>query len=116
MASGQKINMVSTSSKNRIAALEQDHAAGGEKMRKLKHDDGTVATASVSVQLFSNGYQKWGYLRFKTSGKTKNWYLGKVSAETHAESLAIGWKLAREKGVIERLGWSWLVNDQDKPL
>nr|WP_181377688.1 hypothetical protein [Polaromonas sp. W5N] len=87
----------------------QDHAAGGEQMRKIKFGDGRVATASVSVQLLPRSNQKWGYLRFKTDGKTKQFYIGKVSAETLEESLAIGWHLAREKDVLERRGWSWVV-------
>ena len=88
---------------------EQDRAAGGDCMRKVKLPDGVVATASVSVQIFPRGYQQWGYLRFKTGGKTMRCYIGKVSADTLDESLAIGWQMVREKCVLERAGWSWLV-------
>ena len=88
---------------------EQDRAAGGDHMRKVKLPDGVVATASVSVQTFPKSYQEWGYLRFKTGGKTMRCYIGKVSADTLDESLTIGWRMAREKRVLERAGWSWLV-------
>lgn len=88
----------------------QDRAAGGEQMRKVKLPDGTLATASVSVQTFSISYQQWGYLRFKTGGKTMRCYVGKVSADTIEESLLIGWKLVREKRVLERAGWEWFVS------
>lgn len=88
----------------------QDRAAGGEQMRKVKLPDGSVATASVSAQKFSKGHQVWGYLRFKTGGKTLRYYIGKVTANTLDESLAIGWCLAREKKILEGAGWSWLVS------
>ena len=88
---------------------EQDLAAGGDYMRKVKLPDGGEATASVSVQILSRSHQKWGYLRFKTGGKTHRCYVGKVSAETLEDSLAIGWRMVREKHVLERAGWSWLV-------
>lgn len=98
---------------NRKTKEDQDRAAGGEHMRQVIHPDGTSATASVSVQKFPNGYQLWGYLRFKTGGKTVRCYIGKVSAETHDESLSIGWKMARDKRVLERSGWSWVVPTPD---
>ena len=100
------VSMVSVIKKPQEA---QDHAAGGEQMRKIKFSDGRVATASVSVETFPKGCQQLGYLRFKTDGKTKRFYIGKVSAETLQESLAIGWHLAREKDVLEGQDWSWVV-------
>lgn len=87
----------------------QDRAAGGPQMRKICLPDGSIATASVSVQVFPNGYQQWGYLRFKSGGKNRRFYLGNVSAESQDESLAIGWKLARDKRVIEREGLKWVA-------
>lgn len=87
----------------------QDRAAGGELMRKVKLPDGSVATASVSAQKFSKGHQVWGYLRFKTGGKTLRYYIGKVTADTLDASLVLGWRIAREKRVLEEAGWSWLV-------
>jgi len=87
---------------------EQDLAAGGENFRKVMLPDGSVATASVSVQMFARGKQQWGYLRFKVDSKTIRCYIGKVSAETLEQSLAIGWRLVREKRTLERSGWSWM--------
>jgi hypothetical protein len=87
----------------------QDAAANGEQMRKVQTSDGSVVTASVSIQKFPKSNQLWGYLRFKTGSKTKQFYIGRVSAETPEESLAIGWKLVREKQVLEKAGWSWLI-------
>ncbi len=94
---------------SRKTTEDQDRAAGGERMRKVQLPDGTVATASVSVQNFPKSHQQYGYLRFKTGGKTMRCYIGKVSADTLVKSLAIGWLLARERRVVERAGWSWVV-------
>ena len=41
----------------------QDRAAGGEELRKVLLADGTQVTASVSVQIFKTGHNKWGYFR-----------------------------------------------------
>ncbi len=87
----------------------QDRAAGGEELRKVLLADGTQVTASVSVQIFKTGHNKWGYFRFKTGGKTVQRYIGKVNAEPPDESLTLGWKLVRERRVVERSGWSWLI-------
>lgn len=88
----------------------QDIAAGGEEFRRIQLANGAVVTASVAAEELPNGYQKWGYLRFKTEGRTTRCYLGKVTAETIEESLRIGWELARQKRVLERIGAVWLVD------
>lgn len=91
------------------AAEEQDQAAGGAEFRKLRLTDGTVVTASVSVQVFPKGHQHWAYLRFKTGGKNTRRYLGKVTADTRQESLALGWKMAQDARFLAGSGWSWVT-------
>lgn len=91
---------------------EQDAAAGGEMYRLVRLPNGGEAHASVSVQIFPRGYQKWGYLRFKTETKTRRVYIGNVSADTREESLLIAWKKAREQGSLEKAGWSWVHRHQ----
>ncbi len=91
-----------------MASDEQDLAAGGASKRRLATEDGRIYVASVAIQKFSHGYQLWGYLQLKVDGKTKNVYIGKVTADTRAESLKIGWSLARQKKVIEKRGWHWI--------
>lgn len=50
-----------------------------------------------------------GLLSIQDGGKTVQRYIGKVNAETPDESLTLGWKLVRERRVVERSGWSWLI-------
>ena len=88
--------------------VEQDLAAGGAEYRKVRLDDGRVATASVEIRVLPRGYQEWAWLRFKAGSKTSRRYIGKVTSETRELSLALAWRIARENQVIEKAGWSWL--------
>ncbi len=89
---------------------QQDVAAGGAAFRKVRLEDGGAATASVEiVTLPKKGYQEWAFLRFKTGGKTRKLYVGKVTSETREQSLALAWKLVHEKQVLEKAGLAWLT-------
>lgn len=93
---------------------EQDEAAGGHENRELCLADGRVVTVSVAVRRYaSTPNHLYGYLQFKTLGKTVTKYIGQVTAETRSESLRYGWKLLRSRKLVESFGWSWVVN-QDK--
>ena len=74
---------------------EQDEAAGGPERRELRLADGTVVTASVAARHYSRSHQLYGYLQFKAHGKTVTKYIGRVTAESRAESLRLGWELLR---------------------
>ena len=87
---------------------EQDLAAGGAEFRKIQLDDGVVATASIDVRVLPRSYQDWAWIRFKTGGKTLKRYIGRVTSETRELSLALAWRMVREKQVIEKSGWSWV--------
>lgn len=88
---------------------EQNNAAGGAERRQLDIGDGKVVNASIAVRLFKQGHQLYGYLQFKHDYKTVTRYVGQVSAKTKAESLAIGWRMVREKKIAEANGWKWAV-------
>lgn len=92
----------------------QDLAAGGVERRKIRVADGTIATASVSVQVFPKGKQHWAYLRFKVDGKTWRKYIGNVTAESHEQSLKLGWELARDRAFLEDSGWAWVVSPRKR--
>ena len=51
----------------------------------------------------------YGYLQFKAHGKTVTKYIGRVTAESRAESLRLGWELLRSRKLVESFGWSWVV-------
>lgn len=92
---------------------EQDDAVGGPVWRELRLADGTVVTASVAARRYRRTNQLYGYLQFKSHGKTVTKHIGRVTAESRAESLRMGWELLCSRNLIESFGWSW-VNKRDK--
>ncbi len=89
---------------------EQDEAAGGPERRELRLVDGTIVMASVAARRYARTpNQCYGYLQFKTHGKTVTKYIGRVTAESRAESLRLGWELLRSRKLAESFGWSWIV-------
>ena len=91
---------------------EQDEAVGGPERRELRLIDGTVATASVAVRSYPRSHQLYGYLQFKAHGKTVTKYIGRVTAESRAESLRLGWELLRSRKLVESFGWSWITKQE----
>ena len=91
----------------RRSTEEQDRAAGGAERRQLAVLDGAVVQASVAVRTFKKSRQLYGYLQFKHCGKTVTRYIGKVTAETRAEALGIGWGALRTRRIAEANGWRW---------
>ncbi|MDM7457066.1 MAG: hypothetical protein P3W97_007415 [Tepidimonas sp.] len=56
---------------------EQDEAAGGRQYRELRLEDGTVVVVSVAARRYARTPdQSYGYLQFKTNGKTVTKYIG----------------------------------------
>lgn len=89
------------------AKEQQDVAAGGRPMRELLVEDGNVVTASIEVVKIES--HLWAYMRFKNGTTTTRKYVGRVTAETRAESLRLGWELVRRNRVVESFGWKWVV-------
>jgi len=88
---------------------EQDEASGGRQYRELRLEDGTVVVVSVAARRYARTPdQSYGYLQFKTNGKTVTKYIGRVTAESRAESLRMGWELLRSRKLAESFGWSWI--------
>ena len=89
---------------------EQDEAAGGPERRELRLVDGTIVMASVAARRYARTpNQCYGHLQFKTHGQTVTKYIGRVTAESRAESLRLGWELLRSRKLAESFGWSWIV-------
>jgi len=69
---------------------EQDEAADGPVRRELRLADGTIVMASVAARRYARTpNQCYGYLQFKAHGKTVTKYIGRVAAESRAESLRL---------------------------
>lgn len=94
-------------SRNRQTALEQDSAAGGAEMRKMYTTSGGVVTVSLSVAESGDGLRV--ILRFKWGGSTVQRLVGTLPGCSRFEALKLGWKMIREKKIVEKEGWSWVA-------
>ena len=93
-------------SKNRLAALEQDKAAGGAELRKMRTKSGGIVTVSLALSPVDGGSRVT--LRFKWGGGTIQRTIGTVSAPSRPESLRLAWRMLRENQIVENEGWSWV--------
>lgn len=103
------MNNVVKLSQNRMAALEQDKAAGGADFRKMLTKSGGVVTVSLSIRE-SEGASTL-ILRFKWGGGTVQRPVGTVRTTSRFEALKWGWKEIREKKIVEAEGWTWVTSD-----
>ena len=94
-------------SRNRVAALEQDRAAGGAELRKMHTKSGEVVTVSLAVA--ASGETSRVILRFKWGGSTVQRLVGTMKVPSRFEALRLGWKMIREERVVEKEGWSWVA-------
>lgn len=93
-----------------VGQREQDEAAGGPKRRQLRLSDGTLVMASVAARRYTRTPEQcYAYLQFKAGGKTVTKYIGKVTSDSRAKSLRLGWKLVRARKLAEACGWSWVA-------
>ena len=107
MDSGKPRRAPARLSQNRLAALEQDGAAGGAELRKMRTKTGDVVTVSLSVS--DSGGHSRVILRFKWGGGTVQRPVATIAASSRLEALKLGWKIIREQKIVETEGWSWVV-------
>lgn len=84
-------------------AAEQDTAAGGTANRQIPLEDGSTATASISLRLLPKSRRIYAYLRWSDSGRTRERYVCEATAQTRSENLALAWQAARGQGLVPRL-------------
>jgi DNA mismatch endonuclease, patch repair protein len=85
---------------SRIArSLEQDQAASGHDARLITLADGRSAIASVALRLYPKSRRVRAYLRWSDHGRTRERYIGEVTAANRAENLAQAWWLVTEGGL-----------------
>jgi len=75
-------------------------------MRELRLDG--VRVVRASIETMKTGNNIWAYVRFKSGSQTTRKYVGRVTAETQAECLRLGWTLVRKLKIAESNGWSWV--------
>ena len=92
------------------SALDQDKAAGGANLRKLKIRIGDTVTGSLATSSTKSPYRI--ILRFK-SGLTVQREVGRFDASCAAQAIDHAWKVIRPLKIVEKEGWSW-VEDYPK--
>jgi hypothetical protein len=95
-------------SRNRVAAMEQDRAAGGADMRQMRTTNGDVVTVSLSVSTSSRSSRVM--LRFKRGGYTVQRLVTLLPVTSRTEALKLGWQIIRSNNIVEKEGWSWVVS------
>jgi hypothetical protein len=84
-------------------AAEQDQAAGGRKRREVRLTDEQTAIGSIELKQPSKPRgATYAYLRYSQGGRTVTLYVGKAAADTRAEALSLGWRLAHAKGLLDQ--------------
>lgn len=106
MTNGKSIEQTASLSRNGMAALAQDRAAGGGDLRKMRTRTGEVVTVSLSVS--GTGAKRRVILRFKSGGATVQRPVGTVTAESQFQALKQGWQIIRQEKIVEKEGWSWV--------
>jgi len=88
--------------------LEQDRAAGGENMRKLRIRSGDIVIVSLSISGKMLKPISSVTMRFKTGGHTVTRPVGKINGASRRELLKNGWAKVKHEKIAEQNGWSWL--------
>jgi hypothetical protein len=92
-------------SKQRLAAMEQDKAAGGIEKRKIHTKTGGIAVVSIAAVATGDAWRVT--LRFKWGGSNVQRPIGAVAAASRTEALKLAWDMLRREHIIESNGWTW---------
>ena len=93
------------------SALDQDKAAGGANLRKLKIRSGDTVTVSLATSSTKSPYRV--ILRFK-SGLTVQREVGRFDAACAAQAIDHAWKVIRFLIVVEKEGKSRIEKNKKK--
>ena len=94
-------------SRGRSLSMQQDRAAVGREMRKMRTRAGEVVTVSLAIA--RSGKRSRVILRFKFGGSTIQRLVGFVAADSREQALEWGWTQIREARIVEKEGWSWVI-------
>lgn len=83
----------------RQRAEEQDRAAGGKDLRRVRLPTGKTAHASVALRVQPQGRRIYAYLRWSEAGRTYERYIGEVTQPTREANLTDAWQLAHTGGL-----------------
>lgn len=89
--------------KRATRSIEQDRAAGEHNIRVVALPGGRAAVGSIALRLYPKSRRVRAYLRWSDFGKTRERYVGEVTADTRAENLAQAWRLVMERGLTDQV-------------
>lgn len=81
-------------------SAEQDRAAGGRHRRVVVLDGSEEPTGSIAFRVYSRTRRIRAYLRWSQRGRTRERYIGEVTASTRAANLKQAWAIARTAGLV----------------
>jgi DNA mismatch endonuclease (patch repair protein) len=81
---------------------EQDKAAGGRDVRVLTLPDGDSAIGSIALRVYPKSRRVRAYLRWSSHGKTRERYVGEVTADNRIDNLALAWRIVTERGLRDQ--------------
>lgn len=82
--------------------IEQDEAAGGHDVRLVTLAGGDCAIGSIALRLYPKSRRVRAYLRWSDHGRTRERYVGEVTADKRRDNLAQAWRLVEERGLTEQ--------------
>jgi DNA mismatch endonuclease, patch repair protein len=84
--------------------IEQDLAAGEHNARSIAITGGGSAVGSIALRLYPKSRRVRAYLRWSERGKTRERYIGEVTADDRAGNLARAWRMVAERGMTNQAG------------
>jgi DNA mismatch endonuclease (patch repair protein) len=83
-------------------STEQDQAAGGHDTRLVTLVDRECAVGSIALRLYPKSRRVRAYLRWSDRGRTRERYVGEVTADNRKDNLAHAWRLVAERGLTDQ--------------
>lgn len=109
MATRPPLSVDASTSRNGMASVEQNRAAGGAELRRMLTKSGEAVTVSLDVTASEDGTYR-ARLRFKSGGATVQRPIGKVSAPNRFQALKLAWSMLKAEKIAEKEGWSWVAS------
>lgn len=81
---------------------EQDKAAGGHDARMVTLPDGDRAIGSIALRVYPKSRRVRAYLRWSSHGKTRERYVGEVTADNRTDNLTLAWRIVADRGLTDQ--------------
>lgn len=82
--------------------IEQDKAAGGHDIRMVALPDADRAVGSIALRLYPKSRRVRAYLRWSSGGKTRERYVGEVTADSRMDNLILAWRIVTDRKLTDQ--------------